>query len=340
MSIPASTIPWEGPHWREEADAWIAARMAEHGLAPIGEVTQPHIRPWSTVLMIPTDSGTIYFKATSPAFRHEAVVTQALAQWAPEQIVPVLAIDPQQGWLLLEDAGTLVRQVLTQEQTIDRLLTMLPQYAHLQQQMAEHAQQLLTLKILDRRLSSLPRLYDALLADRDALYIDVDDEEIDEEDSLSTQDYERLLALSDDVLARCEALSAMPIPQTLHHDDFHDGNIFIREGRFIFMDWAESAVAHPFFSMQVFLRGIGYRLNLPDDAPELTQLRDVYLHAWRDYDTEANLLHAYELAQPLAMISRALTWYAATKDLPPAIKTEHALSVPGWLGEYLAHAGA
>jgi hypothetical protein len=197
--------------------------------------------------------------------------------------------------------------------------------------MTEHTQQLLALKILDRRLQVLPRLYDTLLQDRDALYIDIDDEE----DSLSSVDYDRLLKLSPHVRQLCDQLANFSIPQTLHHDDFHDGNIFVQDGRIIFMDWAESAVTHPFFSMQVFLRGVAYRLSLANNGPEVLQLRDTYLQQWRDYASADDLMRAYELAQPLAMISRALTWYAATRDLPPAIKQEHALSVPGWLGEFL-----
>ena len=44
----------------------------------------------------------------------------------------------------------------------------------------------------------------------------------------------------------CERLAGYGVPETLHHDDFHDANIFVCGDRYTFADWGESCVAHPF----------------------------------------------------------------------------------------------
>ena len=54
---------------------------------------------------------------------------------------------------------------------------------------------------------------------------------------------------------RCELLAAFGIPETIQHDDLHDGNVFVRDGRNLFFDWGDSCVSHPFHTLVVTLRG-------------------------------------------------------------------------------------
>ncbi len=73
------------------------------------------------------------------------------------------------------------------------------------------------------------------------------------------------------------------MPETLHHDAFHGGNIFVRDGRYTFAVWGESCAAHPFFTLVVTLRSIVYRLELAEGSPELAGLRDACLEPWTHY---------------------------------------------------------
>jgi aminoglycoside phosphotransferase (APT) family kinase protein len=125
------------------------------------------------------------------------------------------------------------------------------------------------------------------------------------------------------------------VPETLHHDDFHDGNVFYRDGRYIFADWAESAVAHPFFSLVVALRSIAYRAEVAEDDLLISRLRDSYLEPWHRFASRAELLELADLTRPLGALCRALTWAAAVSVLRGAERTEHADAVPGWLGVLL-----
>jgi aminoglycoside phosphotransferase (APT) family kinase protein len=184
------------------------------------------------------------------------------------------------------------------------------------------------LRIESARLATLAGQYEQLLADTAALRIGLPD-------GLTPEEYERLRALTPRFAALCQELSSYHVPETLHHDDFHDANIFVHDGSYIFADWGESCAAHPFFTLVVMLRGIAYRRGWADDTPALARLRDIYLEPWTRYEPRERLLVASTLAQRVGMVGRALTWHRVVSQLEEPFKSVHAEAVPGWLQEFL-----
>jgi hypothetical protein len=324
-----SQLPWTQPGWLEQASAWVRDQLACQGLAASGPIEQPHVRPWSTVLRVPTSAGTLYFKATAPMLAHEPALTQALARWRPDCMPEVLATDLQRGWMLLRDSGESLRGLIQAEQDIGRWHAVLPLYAGVQIELAGRLPELLALGALDRRLATLAGQYQQLLDDTGALLID-------QPDGLTSEEYERLRALAPRFAELCERLAGCRVPETLHHDDFHDGNIFVRDDRYVFADWGESCAAHPFCTLVVTLRGIAYRQGWAEGAPELARLRDAYLAPWARYESRENLLVAFALAQRVGKVGRALTWHRVVSRLEEPFKSEHADAVPGWLQVFLA----
>jgi len=80
--VPAERPPWARPGWHEQAEAWSGLRLEQ-------------VRAWplSAVLR----NGAVWFKATMlPLFAAEPAVTEAVG------IPPVIRIDGQRGWLLME----------------------------------------------------------------------------------------------------------------------------------------------------------------------------------------------------------------------------------------------
>jgi hypothetical protein len=321
-------LPWTATSWFEQVSAWIQAELTLRHITITGSIAQPHIRPWSTVLRVPSSVGDLYFKATAPALAHEPALTQALARWRPDCMPQLVAADLDRGWLLMRDAGVPLRSLIPSVVELNRWHAVLTMYAELQIEMAGRTTELLACGTLDRRLATLPTQYEQLLADRDALLID-------QTDGLSADEYQRLLDLRPQVATLCRHLAQYHLPETLHHDDFHDANIFVHDDRIIISDWGESCVAHPFFSLLVTLRSIAYRLNLEAPAAELAQLRDMYLAAWARFESRERLLEAFSLAQRLAMLCRAMTWYRVVSSLDERSKAEYADAVPGWLQEFL-----
>ena len=63
---------WAGKAWRAEAERWIEVALRERGIAVTGAIDQPRIRPWSTLLTVPTDAGLVWFKENCPGQAFEA----------------------------------------------------------------------------------------------------------------------------------------------------------------------------------------------------------------------------------------------------------------------------
>jgi hypothetical protein len=328
LAYPHSLLPWSQPGWFEEAAAWVRQAVTWLGIALTGPIEQPHVRPWSTVLRVPTDDGVLYMKATAPVLAHEPALTQALSRWRPDCMPEILAADLDRGWILMRDSGVSLRSLLGTEGQIRRWGEILTRYAELQIEMTAQRDDLLALGVLDRRLSVLPSKFERLLTDTDALCLD-------HEDGLSAVEYAQLKALVPRYAQMCEQLARYPIPETLHHDDFHDGNIFVRDGRYTFADWGESCVAHPFFTLVVTLRSVAYSLDLLAGDPVLDQLRDAYLKPWEQFTSWADLQSAFVLANRVGMVNRALTWHRVVSHLEEPYRSEQADAVPGWLHEFL-----
>jgi aminoglycoside phosphotransferase (APT) family kinase protein len=174
----------------------------------------------------------------------------------------------------------------------------------------------------------LPGRYEQLLTDIAALLLD-------RPNGLSTEATRRLRQFSPQFRAMCEQLAGYGIPETLHHEDFHDANIFVRNDHYTFADWGESGVAHPFCTLLVTSRVIAWRLELEENAPELVRLRDIYLEPWTYYESRENLIAAFKLAYRVGMVCRALTWRRVTAGVGEPFKSEYADAVPGWLQEFL-----
>ena len=328
MTDQERVLPWRQPGWFEQTSLWVHAELEGRGIKVSGPIDQPHSRPWSTVLRVPTIEGDIYFKAVSPLNPHEPAVLEALGRWRPDCVPELLAVDADRGWLLMRDAGQMLRDTIRPTRDIRPWLPVLPLYAELQIEMAERLPELLALGAPDRRVSVLPGLYEQLLADVDTL-------RIDQPLGLTREQYRQLLDLSQRVVELCAQLAQYQILETLNHGDFHDGNVFVRGGRFSFIDWGDSCVSHAFYSLRTVLVSAEISLGLEENSPELRPLRDAYLEPWTRYESREDLLRALDLASRLASINGALTWHRLVSRLEGLPQEEYAEPVPALLQEFL-----
>jgi len=149
---------WTDPRWLEEAHAWI------HGaVEPTAPIEQPHVRPWSTVLRVPTRDGDLFFKANAPAFAHEAAILERLVPLAPDLLPELVVVDRDRRWLLLRHAGDRVRELPGDAPWQD----VLAHYADLQAAAAPLVDELVAAGVPDRRLAALPDVYASLAATRE-----------------------------------------------------------------------------------------------------------------------------------------------------------------------------
>jgi hypothetical protein len=338
MKLPPVPLLWTEPDWLAQAQAWIFQKLEDANAALTGPMDQMHVRLWSTVIRVPTDAGTFYFKACEPAT--EARLTIFLGQIQPENIPHLIAADPERGWMLMRDAGPMLRTFLKIPADLAILEPALARFAGLQLAVLEQSETLLSLGAMDRRLERLPGLFEQLLAQPDLLRLEA-------ENGLSSAQYQQLRAALPRYTQMCRQLQAYQVPETLHHDDFHDGNIFVSglpgAYRYVFSDWGESALAHPFFSMMLCLRSVGWRAGFPDEStdapdrmpPALNHLRDVYLSPWERFETPETLVKIFDLSWRVGMVSRAVTWSEFVSSLDPDLRADYHHIVPAWLGEFL-----
>jgi hypothetical protein len=320
---------WTRSDWLVKASAWMSEELERQGTRLLGRVEQPHIRPWSTVLRAPTSDGDIYLKALPPMLKHEVAVTAELSRRRPDCIPHVRAADLERGWMLLSDSGTRLRDIIRPAQDIRPWSSVLPLYTELQIEMSVHVAAFMALGAPDRRLATLPRLYEQLLGDQGIL-------RIDQTPGISTQEYEQLRRLTPHLAAVCSELAQCAVPETLHHGDLHDGNIFVQNGRYIFFDWGDCSITHPFFSFRTVMVSNENSLGLAENAPEHEQLRDVFLEPWTRVQSRERLQAAFLLAKRVWMIPTALTWYRILANSDAAAREQFAEPIPALLKEFLS----
>ncbi len=309
---------------------WIAERLGEHGLR-MTEQPEPHRqRPWSTVLKIRTDSGTVWFKANGAGTAYEVRLLDALQRFGAPCVPAPLALDFDRAWSLLPDAGTPLRGLVRTSTSADHWTRILGAYAELQRTVTPRAAELVALGVPDLRPAAMPDLYVKLLADTDWLGKGTDD-------GLSAAEHHRLEALVPIVTRWGEQLDAASIPPTVQHDDFHDGNIFVREGAsgpdYAFLDWGDASIAHPFASLLVVIRHVTADLDHETAVALAATLRDAYLEPWTGAHSRAELLDVVRSATQLAKVGRALAWQRALSGADEAERRPYAEAVPGWLRE-------
>lgn len=293
--MSSSDVPdWRDPVWQDEVRAWIGSALTRLGARAAGAAVTVHEQPWSTVLRIPTDRGDVFFKANTPSLRHEAQVVALLGERRPDCIPRLLAADPERGWMLMENAGTRLRDLIEREHTLTRWLDVLPLYAGIQIDLADRADELVAHGAPDLRLARLPAAYERLL---------------DEVVGLPPGQAQRLREAVPRVEALCEELAAHGLQETIQHDDLSDGQVYLRDGRYVVLDWGDACVSHPFFSMAVTLEGvIAWGVDDVQGSVDAGPFRDAYLEpfARQGAGTLEELADACGTAMRLGWVCRAV----------------------------------
>ncbi len=286
--------PWRDPVWLAGAHAWIDEQTGRLGLVRAGEIEQPHVYPWSTVLRVPTVAGDVWFKANTTELQHEAALVSLVAARVPERVPPLLAADLDRGWMLMADAGRRLREVIAEERSLERWLDVLPATARIQLAMEPDVDSLLALGVPDMRLATLPDGYARLM--------DIVDAEARFRDA-----HARVVEL-------CEELATFGIAETLQHDDLHDGQVFVRDGTHLVMDWGDACISHPFFTFSVTVEGgIAWGVDDVESSEDTEPYVRAYLAPYAErYD--GDLVAASRLATRLGWACRAVNGHVPGDD--------------------------
>lgn len=301
--------PWARRGWHKQAAAWIETQLAQAGHPLTGPV-QP-VRQWSLscVLRAQTAVGPFYFKTVAelPLFVNEAALVTKLAQLYPRHVVTPLAIDGEKDWMLLPELTNMVGwgAPLAQRQVF------LEQFGRLQVTAVAHVDELLAAGCLDRRLNWLAAQIKPLIT---AEFV---------QPYLTTEEQTQLQARIPQLQRLCSELAAFAIPETLVHGDLHGGNVAVQGDDFIYFDWTDACISHPFFDM--------LNIFMERDTAVQTQLRDAYLAQWLDFAPMSRLHQAWSLAEVLGAVHHAISYWQIVAYIEP--HNRHQLE--GWMQWWL-----
>jgi Phosphotransferase enzyme family len=281
QSLP---MRWTEADWLAEVTAWIHEQVQV-----AGEIEQPHVQHWSTVLKVPTAEGDLWFKAVAPIHHFEPRLTALLAQWQPGRVPEVLAIDTERAWMLMRDGGTRLRDLPA---TVEHWERVLPRYAELQIAVAPQSGDFLQLGVPDERLAGLALRVKRMVEDAP--------------EGLRGVLGARMLAQLPEVESLTDQLVAHSVPETIQHDDLHDGQVFVRDGGYLVFDWGDACVSHPFHTLTVTLRAAAWKLGLEPGGSEVLRMRNAYLEP---FGSPEELAPIADVAYRTGTLARAVAWH-------------------------------
>ncbi len=250
-------------------------------------------------MRVPSAGGDLWFKENHPANTFEPALTERLARIRPDCLPDVVAWNGPR--LLTHDVGPRLRDVHDAGDPTPSWEEILPLYAEVQIDFMEAADDALDLGTPDDRPELLPERYAELGGDR-----------------------------LEAVTAAAERLAGT-VPFTLAHMEAHDGNIFVRGGRPVFIDWAEAVVSHPFLGPLQSLRIAVERAGADHGSPEVERLRDLYLEPFTRFAPMVELRELFSDGYLLHGVSRAVLWKRTLEGLPAEQTEEYGSPIAAWL---------
>jgi hypothetical protein len=274
---------------RAAAERWIRSVVR-----PTGAIEIARERPWSTVLHVPLAGGSAWFKACGEVQAFEPRLSADLFDRWPHRVAEVLAFDEQRRWLLLADAG---QQVDALGNPPEVWVDVLPLYAELQRGEATHADEHIAHGVPSLPLEALPTRYAELLN----AGLPLEPEELTQLRDLSRR-FEQL----------CGELTGGGLPPTVQHDDLHMRSVYQLHTRFRVLDWGDSSISHPFFSLVVTFRFLEERTGLQPHDPWFARLRDAYLEPWGN-----DFAELFDLAVRVGRFAHVIAWARQREFLLP-----------------------
>ena len=328
---------WTSSAFVEEVRAWVAAQLRPRGSRLTGESEQPHTRVWSSTIRFETTEGRVWFKVNASGTAQEPGLLAMLGELRPGLAPELLGYDETRAWSLTRDGGPMLRSRAEPGALWDYWVRLLPRYAEAQRALAEHRLRLLATGVPDRGPAQLPVEYRRLLAELAA--------QPTEEGGLTAQEASALENRLPAYDRRCSELAALPMAETLQHDDLHSNNVCWPGGvddlsSVRIIDWGDASVGHPLGTMLATLNSIGFHAGVLNDGgriddPNLARIVDAYLEPFTDLASREELTRWVALARSTGCVTRALAWESALQQAPTAVVAALQFPIRTWLLELL-----
>jgi hypothetical protein len=259
---PTLRSRWARPGWRARASEWMRAALEVAGRPLLDEPRPFYLRGISAFLRGPTAAGDVFLKAVFPPFHPEPVATRLLAERFPGTVPNVIAVDADEGWLLIDDlAAPWVGELPAGERTAG-LRAGAQALVDLQRALVDELAPFVAAGCPDRPLVGLADLLDAALGPDGLAVV---------EGRVSGERRERAVKATRRAIDRVNGLG---FPDTLVHGDFHAGNVALKSGRAVIIDWSDAAIANPLIDLVTWL---AWSNGEPDQQQAAI---DTWIDAW------------------------------------------------------------
>ena len=298
--IPKQRAPWALPGWYTQAENWIVEQVSQLGRGTVQEIKP--IKSWSIscVLKVITETGQLYFKVARdlPLFVNEGAVLTFLAELYPGRVPHPIAVHPDWGWMLLDDFGSGPEGDIP----LGERARLMQDFARLQIDSTQNVGVLLAAGCRDRRL-------DVLLSQIDPL---VNDELILR--PLNQDEREKLQQTAPRLRELLVELISFPIPYAILHGDLHSGNVIPQEDTFLYFDWTDAAISHPFFDM--------IHIFSEEDEAHKNTLLEAYLRPWETRYSKSDVRSAWKLASVLYGFYHAVSYQYIAHGIEELVRSE------------------
>jgi hypothetical protein len=299
----AARPDWQKPGWYVGATALVDEALARMGRRRSGPPRQPHDLPFDAVLEIPTERGSVWFKALPPIFGHEPAVVARLAGIAPRRVPEVLASGP--SWWIARafareegGAGADAYAELAELQLASTALV---------GALGSEGCPLLDLNALVDRAADLPERAD-LLADAAVR--------------------SGVAAQLGRLRSACEEIVSLSFPRCLVHGDFYPGNRRWTRHGWLFYDWTDSLISWPFLDL-----ANGYRFER-----EFAVGRSAFARVWKRVAGSLAVERALALSEMVGAAHQAASYMRIADGMAPAAKDEALNDLDYWARRFSASA--
>lgn len=304
--------PWSHAGWFAQASDWMVRRMAEVGRPASSAPRLHYLWCLSAVLRAESPGGALFMKASPPFFRHEGLVTRQLGVRCPRLVPTVVDVEPDEGWLLMEDHGG----VVLGEQPPNRWAGGLETIAEIQRAWTGHTDELVALGARVRSLDALAQAVPSMI-EHDAT-----------RPHLSADDADRWNAAVPALIEVCRRLAELGPPDTVAHGDLHPWNVVVRDRHDLVFDWTDAAVSHPFVDLLTYVIRTA-------DLDARREMLTTYLGCWADVLPPDQLREAGDLALVVGGLYQVEAYLHIVTQLDPADAATFEEAPADWIRKTL-----
>jgi aminoglycoside phosphotransferase (APT) family kinase protein len=296
LSDPPPLRPkWFHPGWYDDVETWVDQHLAATGRRRTDVMRVSRVWSISAVLRVPTDTGDVWFKASSDMFRAEAALHEVLARRFPDDVPVLVATDPERGWLLMEamqGAGESDRAEGADAALAQRW----------------SAVQLASLDVVDELIEAGAPVRNADVTVAGFRRAVATSPEVDD---LTDDERAAVEAVTDEVEDLVRELWDCGLPDTFGHGDLHLGNVAYDGTTLRVFDLTDSCVTHPLLD--------GYHLaHFDQRRTSESPLFAAFVRPWVEAYPDARLDRAAELARVADLAFQVDTFHRIALATEPA----------------------